>query len=61
MGTFQKTTTTKGKFKNIIACEDGTFMDDESGELIDLVTILHEKYGNSPFELVTSLKEDEDI
>jgi len=61
MGTFTKNTVTKGKFKSIIACEDGTFMDDESGETIDLGKILFEKYGTTPFELTTSLKVDEDV
>ena len=61
MGTFTKNTVTKGKFKDIIACDDGTFIDDESGEVISLATILHEKYGDSPFELVTSLKVDEEV
>lgn len=61
MGTFTKNTITKGKFKSIIACEDGTFMDDESEEIIDLAKILFDKYGDSPFELTTTLKVDEDV
>ena len=61
MGTFTKNTVTKGKFKDIIACEDGTFMDDETGEVIKLAEILYEKYGSSPFELITSLKVDEEV
>ena len=60
MGTFKKTTVTKGQFKNIIATGDG-FMDDETGELINLSKILHEIYEDSPFELSTSLKADEPI
>lgn len=61
MGTFTKNTVTKGKFKSIIACEDGSFMDDETGEQIALGKILFEKYGDTPFELTTSLKVDEDV
>ena len=61
MGTFTKNTVTKGKFKDIIACEDGTFIDDESGEVIPLGVLLHQTYGDSPFELTTTLKVDEDV
>ena len=60
MGTFKKTTVTKGQFKNISATGDG-FMDDETGELINLSKILHEIYEDNSFELSTSLKADEPI
>lgn len=61
MGTFTKSTTTKGKFKDIIACPDGTFVDDESGEIIQLAQLLYEKYGDSPIEIITTLKVDEEV
>lgn len=61
MGTFTKNTITKGKFKAIVACEDGTFIDDETGEEVKLGEILYKAYGSTPFELSTSLKIDEDI
>ena len=61
MGTFTKNIVTKGKFKSIVACEDGTFIDDETGEEIKLGEVLHRAYGNTPFELNTSLKLDQDI
>lgn len=61
MGTFTKNTVTKGKFKSIIACEDGTFMDDETGIEIELGKELFQKYGSTPFELTTSLKVDEEV
>lgn len=61
MGTFTKNTVTKGKFKSIIACEDGTFMDDESGQTVELAKLLYQTYGDSPFELTTTLKVDEDV
>ncbi len=60
MGTFTRNTVTKGKYKGIVATEDG-FMDDETGEAIDLAKQLHEVYGDYPFELVTSYKTDEDV
>ena len=61
MGTFTKNTVTKGEFKSIIACEDGTFIDDETGEEIKLGEILYNTYKSTPFKLTTSLKIDEDI
>ena len=60
MGTFTRNTVVKGKYKGIVATEDG-FMDDETGETIDLAKQLHEVYGDNPFELVTSHKTDEDV
>ena len=48
MGNFTRNVTIKGKFKNIIATGDG-FMDDETGEDIDLSKILYEIYKDTPF------------
>lgn len=59
MGTFIKSTTLKGKYKNIIVTEDG-FMDDETGESIDVINELHSIYGDNPIEIVTTLKTEED-
>lgn len=58
MGTFIKSTTLKGKYKNIIATEDG-FIDDETGELINLAKELHDQYKDTPFNLTTDLKTEE--
>lgn len=60
MGTFKKTTVTKGQFKNIIATGDG-FMDDESGELINLSQEIRTVMGDSPVEITVSLKQDEEV
>lgn len=60
MGTFKKTTVTKGQFKNIIATGDG-FMDDESGELINLSQEIRAVMGDSPVEITISLKQDEEV
>lgn len=60
MGTFKKTTVTKGQFKNIIATGDG-FIDDESGELINLSQEIRTVMGDSPVEITVSLKQDEEV
>lgn len=60
MGTFKKTTVTKGQFKNIIATGDG-FMDDESGEHINLSQEIRTVMGDSPVEITVSLKQDEEV
>lgn len=60
MGSFKKTTVTKGQFKNIIATGDG-FMDDESGELIDLSKEIRKVMGDNPVEITVSLKKDEEV
>ena len=60
MGTFKKTTVTKGQFKNIIATGDG-FMDDESGELINLSQEIRAVMGDNPVEITVSLKQDEEV
>lgn len=60
MGTFKKTTVTKGQFKNIIATGDG-FMNDESGELINLSQEIRAVMGDNPVEITVSLKQDEEV
>lgn len=60
MGSFKKTTVTKGQFKNIIATGDG-FMDDETGELINLSKEIREVMGDEPCEITVSLKKDEEV
>ena len=60
MGNFTRNVTVKGKYKNIIATGDG-FMDDETGEEINLSKELYEIYKDTPFELTTSYKSDEDV
>lgn len=60
MGNFTRNVTVKGKYKNIIATED-SFIDDETGEEISLAQELHKIYGDTPFELTTSYKSDEDV
>jgi len=59
MGKFTKSVSLKGKYKGIIATEEG-FMDDETGEAVDLCKELHSIYGDTPIELTTNYKSDED-
>lgn len=60
MASFKKTTVTKGQFKNIIATGDG-FMDDNTGELIDISKAIREVMGDNPVEITVSLKQDEEV
>lgn len=60
MGSFQKTTVTKGKFKNIIATGEA-FMDDETGELVNISQEIRKVVGDTPIEITVSLKVDEEV
>ena len=61
MAEFKKSTQIVGKFKNIIATEDGTFMDDETGSIIEVGKVLHSVYGDTPMVLSVSFKSDEPV
>lgn len=56
---FKKQTTYTGKLKQI-RIFDGNFVD-ESGEVINLVEILTNVYGDMTFDLSTTSKSEEDI
>lgn len=60
MAQFKKSRTLKGMFKNVVIHE-GMLMDEGTGEAVDFIKILHEVYGENPFDITTSLKTDEDI
>ena len=60
MGIFKKSTVTNGVYKEI-AVENGSFVDPETGEEIDVVGQLERIYGNQVFSLKTAAKSDEDI
>ena len=61
MGDFKRTTTTKGTLKNICVHE-GSFMDSETGDVVDLAAIFEKIYGEDvDFTLTTTLKTDEDL
>lgn len=57
MAEFKKSTQIVGKIKNLIATEDG-FMDDETGEMVPVLDMLHKAYGDTPFTLSVSYKSD---
>jgi len=56
---FKKQTTYTGKLKQL-KIFDGNFVD-ESGEVINLVEILANVYGDMAFDLSTTSKSEEDI
>lgn len=60
MGVFKRNITTSGKFKNVVSNGNG-FMDSDTGELIPLAEILYNVYGDTPFDLSTSQKSDEEL
>ena len=57
---FSKSTTTKGTIKGI-ATNGDVFMDDETGELIDLAAILYSVYGDRAIDISTSMKFDDEV
>ena len=60
MAQFKKSRTLKGTFKNVVVHE-GMLIDEDSGEAINFIDILQEAYGENAFDIITSLKTDEDI
>ena len=60
MGIFKKTTKLTGKFDNIVIHE-GQFMDNETGEVVDIATILEKVYGDKVIKISTAAQDDEDI
>lgn len=60
MGKFTKTKNIKGVYKNIIINE-GQFMDEETGEILDVIGQLRDVYGENAFDITTTLKIDEEL
>lgn len=61
MGSFKKSTTLKGNYKNI-CIREGAFADAETGDIIPLADQLAAIYGeDTEFDLITNLKTDEDL
>lgn len=54
----KKTTKIDLKIKDIII-KDGTVIDFESGEVVDLIEALSQTYNDSPFTLSCTTKEEE--
>ena len=60
MGKFTKTKNIKGVYKNVIINE-GQFMDEETGEILDVIGQLRDVYGENAFDITTTLKIDEEL
>lgn len=55
---FKKSINIAGKYKALNVTEEGTFVDVETGEALDLAEQLYQIYGENPFSLSTSYKDD---
>lgn len=60
MAKFVKTKTIKGTYKGIIA-RNGQFVDEATGEVIELAKELEAIYEDMPFDLNITLKTDEEL
>ncbi len=57
---FKKTVSINGKYKSLVI-SDGNLINTEDGEVIDLIAVLSQIYGDEPFALSTSSKADEEL
>lgn len=57
MANFKKSVNTSGKIKNVVSNGE-VFIDNETGEELNLAEIFYKVYGGSPFEISSSQKED---
>lgn len=61
MASFKKTVSINGAFK-LLAVEDGTFINVESGEVVPVGQIIENALGSGqPFDLKVTTKTDEEI
>ena len=60
MITFKKSTSIAGKLKGIVSDGSG-FFDADTGEEVNLAKVLNDIYGNIPFDLSSTVKQDEDL
>lgn len=58
---FKRTVNTAGKIKSCMVTGDKQFVYSETGEIFDLAGILHEIYGDEPFDISTTQKSDDEI
>lgn len=56
---FSKSNTITGTMKNICVI-NGMFVDDETGEVVDLISLLQQEFGDQPFDMKVSRKSDID-
>ena len=57
---FKQSLTLKGTWKNVYFQEDD-LIDSESGEILDLIAIFKEKYGDKEFSITSNYKEDTEL
>lgn len=57
---FSKSGNISGKFKNI-AVVNNNFVDYETGEVIDLISIISQVVGEQPFDMALTQKSETDI
>lgn len=60
MGIFKKTTSINGKIKFLTA-SSGKFINPETGEEIEVASMIEQAMGDQPFDLAVSAKDEEDI
>lgn len=60
MYNFKKSTSIVGTFKEIIV-NNGEFIDGETGEVLDLPSILEQIYGEKSFTITTKEKDSSEI
>lgn len=60
MAKFNKIETIKGKISGVVI-RDGSFVDSESGEVIDVTKMLSQVYGDEPFDISTNAKQDVEL
>ena len=60
MAKFNKTETVKGKITGVVV-RGGEFVDGETGEVIDVITMLSKIYGDEPFDISTTAKQDVEL
>lgn len=60
MITFKSSTSKNGRFKDICII-NGNFVDNKTGEIINLAEILLKVYGEEVFEMTTTQKTEDEI
>lgn len=60
MAVFKKTTKLTGKFKELQIVDD-KFVDPEFGEVVDLLGVLKDIYGDATFSITTAYSAEEEV
>ena len=61
MANFKRTLNTNGKFKMLAIADGKQFIDYETGEIVDVPTIIGKCMGEEPFDLSVTQKSETDI